>query len=42
MGVTHVDVTMRNPADRTCGWTGAFLVDTGSIGSLNRPGNPGE
>ncbi len=34
MGVTHVDVTVRNPADRTREWTGAFLVDTGAIDSL--------
>ena len=34
MGVTYVDVTVRNPADRTREWTGAFLVDTGAIDSL--------
>ena len=34
MGVAHVDVTVRNPADRTREWTGAFLVDTGAIDSL--------
>lgn len=34
MGVTHVDVTIRNPAapDRT--WTAPFLVDTGAFDSL--------
>ena len=34
MGVTHVDVTIRNPAapDRT--WTAPFLVDTGAYDSL--------
>lgn len=34
MGVTHVDVTVRNPAQRARAWTGAFLVDTGAIDSL--------
>ena len=34
MGVTHVDVTVRNPAQRTRAWTGSFLVDTGAIDSL--------
>ena len=34
MGVTWVDVTVRNPAHRTREWTGAFLVDTGAIDSL--------
>ena len=34
MGVTHVDVTIRNPAQRKREWTGAFLVDTGAIDSL--------
>lgn len=34
MGVTYVDVTVRNPAHRTRAWTGAFLVDTGAIDSL--------
>ena len=34
MGVTHVDVTVRNPADRTRSWEGRFLVDTGAIDSL--------
>ena len=34
MGVTYVEVTIRNPAtpDRT--WTGPFLVDTGAFDSL--------
>ena len=34
MGVTYVDVTVRNPAQRTRTWTEAFLVDTGAIDSL--------
>ena len=34
MGVTYVDVTVRNPAHRSRAWTGAFLVDTGAIDSL--------
>ncbi len=34
MGVTCVDVTVRNPAHRSRAWTGAFLVDTGAIDSL--------
>ena len=34
MGVTHVDVTVRNPADPTRSWKGSFLVDTGAIDSL--------
>ena len=34
MGVTHIDVTVRNPADRTRSWEGRFLVDTGAIDSL--------
>lgn len=34
MGVTHVDVTVRNPADPTRSWEGSFLVDTGAIDSL--------
>ena len=34
MGVTHVDVTVRNPPQRKREWTGAFLVDTGAIDSL--------
>ena len=33
MGVTYVDVTVRNPAHRSRPWTGAFLVDTGAIAS---------
>lgn len=34
MGMTHVTVTVRNPAapDRT--WEGLFLVDTGAVDSL--------
>ena len=34
MGVTHIDVTVRNPADPTRTWEGRFLVDTGAIDSL--------
>ena len=34
MGVTHIDVTVRNPADRSRSWEGRFLVDTGAIDSL--------
>ena len=34
MGMTHVDVTIRNPADPERSWEGKFLVDTGAIDSL--------
>ena len=34
MGLTHVQVTVRNPADLGRSWEGAFLVDTGAIDSL--------
>lgn len=34
MGVTHVTVTIRNPADPARSWQGPFLVDTGAIDSL--------
>ena len=34
MGVTHVKVTIRNPADPARSWEGPFLVDTGAIDSL--------
>ena len=34
MGITHVDVTVRNPGDPQRSWTGSFLVDTGAIDSL--------
>ena len=34
MGVTHVEVTIRNPADPQRSWTGSFLVDTGAFDSL--------
>ena len=34
MGITHVDVVIRNPADPSRSWEGSFLVDTGSIDSL--------
>lgn len=32
--MTFVDVTVRNPAQRTRAWTGSFLVDAGAIDSL--------
>ena len=38
MGVTHVTVTIRNPAKPSKSWEGLFLVDTGAIDSLV-PGN---
>ena len=34
MGMTHVTVTVRNPADPERSWEGLFLVDTGSWDSL--------
>lgn len=34
MGMTHVDVTIRNPADPSRKWTGKFLVDTGATDSI--------
>lgn len=34
MGITHVDVTIRNPAEPERSWKGPFLVDTGVIDSL--------
>ena len=34
MGVTHVTVTIRNPADPARSWRGPCLVDTGAIDSL--------
>ena len=34
MGVTHVTVTIRNPADPTLFWEDLFLVDTGATDSL--------
>ena len=34
MGITHVDVTIRNPAEPERCWKGPFLVDTGAIDSL--------
>lgn len=34
MGATHVDVTIRNPAEPRRSWTGKFLVDTGAFDSL--------
>ena len=34
MGVTHINVTVRNPADLTRSWESRFLVDTGAIDSL--------
>ena len=34
MGATHVNVTIRNPADPQRSWTDRFLVDTGAFDSL--------
>ena len=34
MGVTHVAVTIRNPAEPERAWEGSFLVDTGATDSL--------
>jgi clan AA aspartic protease len=34
MGMTHVPVTVRNPAQRDRAWTESFLVDTGAFDSL--------
>ena len=34
MGVTHVNVVIRNPAEPSRSWEGEFLVDTGAIDSL--------
>lgn len=34
MGVTHVTVTVRNPAEPHRSWDGLFLVDTGATDSL--------
>ncbi|NQU20362.1 MAG: clan AA aspartic protease [Candidatus Nealsonbacteria bacterium] len=34
MGVTHVTVTVRNPADPERTWDGLFLVDTGAVDCL--------
>ena len=34
MGVTHVTVTVRNPADPGRTWEGLFLVDTGAVDPL--------
>lgn len=34
MGVTCVDVTVRNPTRQVRAWTGAFLVDTRTTDSL--------
>ena len=34
VGITPVDVTVRNPAQRGRSWTSAFLVDTGAVDSL--------
>lgn len=34
MGLTYVDVVIRNPADMTREWQGKFLVGTGAIESL--------
>lgn len=34
MGATHVNVTIRNPADPARSWQGRFLVDTGATDSV--------
>lgn len=34
MGTTHVQVTVRNPADLSRSWEGRFLVDTGATESV--------
>lgn len=34
MGVTHVTVTVRNPAQPEKTWDGLFLVDTGAVDCL--------
>jgi clan AA aspartic protease len=34
MGLTHVTVTVRNPAKPNSTWEGLFLVDTGAIDCL--------
>ena len=34
MGMTHVTVTVRNPAAPDKTWEGLFLVDTGAVDSL--------
>lgn len=34
MGITHVTVAIRNPAEPERVWEGSFLVDTGAIDSL--------
>ena len=31
MGITHVSVIIRNPADHSRSWEGSFVVDTGAI-----------
>ena len=34
MGVTHVNVVIRNPANPSRSWEGRFLADTGAVDSL--------
>ncbi|HIJ73482.1 MAG TPA: clan AA aspartic protease [Candidatus Hydrogenedentes bacterium] len=34
MGITHVTVTIRNPAEPDRSWDGLFLVDTGAVDCL--------
>jgi len=34
MGMTHVTVTVRNPANLRKAWDGLFLVDTGAFDSM--------
>jgi len=42
MGVTHVTVTVRNPAEPGRMWEGLFLVDAGAVDSLVPAGFLGE
>lgn len=41
MGVMHVTVAIRNPAEPARAWEGPFLVDTGAIDSLVPRAAPG-
>ena len=34
MGAIHVEVTIRNPGERSRSWAGPFLVDTGATDSI--------
>lgn len=37
MGAIHVDVTIRNPADRSRSWRGRFLVDRRAMNTVVPP-----